>query len=123
MIILGLNVGVYVKRNILILRLKGDLDEASVSDLRQRISKYIDDYHIMHLIINMQALDFMDSSGIGFIIGRFHQLKKNRGEVSLCGLNSKMEKIISISGLSKICLIRESEQAILLSLGEKINEK
>lgn len=114
---MGLNVGVYVKGSTLILRLKGELDDISVSDLRLRISKYIDDYKIKHLIINMANLDFMDSSGIGFIIGRFHQLKRNNGDVTLCSINRKIERIIELSGLYKICMIRETEDAVLLALG------
>ena len=73
---MGLNVGVYVKSDVLILRLKGELDDITVKDLRLRISNYIDDYKIKHLVINMEKLEFLDSSGIGFIIGRFHQLKR-----------------------------------------------
>ena len=62
-----------------------------------------------------------DSSGIGFIIGRFHQLRKKNGDVTLCGVQAKLEKIINVSGLSKICIIRESEKAVLISMGEYVN--
>lgn len=55
---MGLNVGVYVKKDVLILRLKGELDDLSVSDLRMRISKYISDYSIVHLVINVKDLNF-----------------------------------------------------------------
>ncbi len=116
-IIMGLNVGVYVKGNALILRLKGDLDDLSVKDLRTRISRYIDDYKIKHLVINVEGLDFMDSSGIGFIIGRFHQLKRVGGDVAICNVHQKIEKIINLSGLNKICMIRENESATLLAMG------
>ncbi len=114
---MGLGVGVSLKADVLILRLKGDLDDVSVSDLRFRISKYIDDYNVKHLVINMDKLDFLDSSGIGFIIGRYHQIKKRNGDVALCNINSKIERIIKISGLHKICMIRESEEALVLSIG------
>ena len=112
---MGLNVGVYVKSDVLILRLKGELDDVTVKDLRLRISNYIDDYKIKHLVINMEKLEFLDSSGIGFIIGRFHQLKKVGGEVTICGLHQKIERIITYSGLTKICLIRDSESACMMS--------
>ena len=118
---MGLNVGVYVKSDILILRLRGELDDITVKDLRSRISDYIEGYKIKHLVINFQNLDFLDSSGIGFIIGRYHQIKKVNGDVTLCNIPNKLERIISISGLYKICSIRESENALLLSMGEKIN--
>lgn len=113
---MGLNVGVYVKKDILILRLKGELDDVSVSDLRTRISNYIDSYKINHLVLNLAELNFLDSSGIGFIIGRYHQLRKRNGDITISNVNSKIERIIYISGLAKICKIRENEEAVLISL-------
>ena len=113
---MSLNVGVYVKKDILILRLKGELDDVSVCDLRMRISNYIDSYKINHLVLNLQDLTFLDSSGIGFIIGRYHQLRKRNGDITISNINSKIERIIYISGIAKICKIRESEDAGLLSL-------
>lgn len=116
--LMGLNVGVYVKKDMLILRLKGDLDDIAVKDLRLKIANYIDEYKIRHLVINFENLEFLDSSGIGFIIGRYHQLKRKNGDVTLVNLNSKIEKIISVSGLYKICRIRENEASALLLIGE-----
>ncbi|MDE6413857.1 MAG: anti-sigma factor antagonist [Anaeroplasmataceae bacterium] len=113
---MGLNVGVYVKKDILILRLKGELDDVSASDLRTRISNYIDSYKINHLVLNLAELTFLDSSGIGFIIGRYHQLRKRNGDITISNVNSKVERIIYISGLAKICKIRENEEAVLISL-------
>ncbi len=110
--------GVYVKRDILILRLKGELDDVSVVDLRLRISNYIDDYKINHLVLNLQDLSFLDSSGIGFIIGRYHQLRKRNGDITISNVNSRIERIIYVSGLAKICKIRESEDAVLIALND-----
>ena len=106
----------YFKKDILILRLKGDLDEVSVCDLRVKISSYIDSYKINHLIINLKDLYFLDSSGIGFIIGRYHQLKYKDGDITLCQINPKIEKLIYVSGLAKICKIRDTEEAVLTAL-------
>ncbi len=108
-----------MKKDILILRLKGELDDVSVSDLRMRVSRYIEDYKIMHLVVNMKELSFLDSSGIGFIIGRYHQLKRKNGDITISNLNEKVERLIYISGLAKICTIRETEEAVLLTLGGK----
>lgn len=109
--------GVYVKKDILILRLKGELDEISVADLRLRITNYIEDYKIAHLVLNLADLTFMDSSGIGFIIGRYHQLKKRNGDVTISNIHSKIERIIYVSGLGRICKIRDTEEAVVVALG------
>jgi len=113
---MGLTVGVYFKKDILILRLKGELDEISVGDLRMKVSNYIDSYKINHLIINFKDLNFLDSSGIGFIIGRYHQLKFKDGDITLCQINPKIEKLVYISGLAKICKIRDTEESVLIAL-------
>ena len=114
---LGLTVGVYIKKNYLILRLKGELDDVTVSDLRMKISKYLDEYNIKHLIINVKELSFLDSSGIGFIIGRYHQLRRNAGDISIVCMNPKVERIILLSGLTKICMIRENEDVCINAWG------
>ena len=61
---MGLTVGVYIKKNYLILRLKGELDDVTVSDLRMKISKYLDEYNIKHLIINVKELTFLDRKSV-----------------------------------------------------------
>lgn len=113
---LGLTVGIYFKKDILILRLNGELDEVSVTDLRIKISNYIDSYNIKHLVLNLNELCFLDSSGIGFIIGRYHQLKFKNGDITLCGINNRLERLIYLSGLAKICKIRDTEDAVMKAL-------
>ncbi len=113
---MGLSVGVYVKKDILILRLKGELDDVSVGDLRIRITNYIESYKINHLVLNLENLTFLDSSGIGFIIGRYHQLRKRNGDITISNIHSKIERIIYISGLAKICKIRETEESVVRTL-------
>ena len=52
----------------------------------------------------------MDSSGIGFIIGRYTQLKGRKGKIVICSMNKMVERIFNLSGLKKICLVTSSEE-------------
>ena len=52
----------------------------------------------------------MDSTGIGFMIGRYHDLKKNNGKLIICNMNNVIERIVNLSGLRKICSIAETEE-------------
>ena len=52
----------------------------------------------------------MDSSGIGFIIGRYTQVKRRDGKVVICSMNEIIERIVKLSGLKRICLIASSEE-------------
>ena len=104
-----LNTEIFIKRNILYMRFDGELDQKNVDGLRIKVIELIDKYHIKHLVFNFKKLNFMDSSGIGFIIGRFNQVKKRGGKVVICSMNEIIERIVKLSGLKKICLIASSE--------------
>ena len=51
----------------------------------------------------------MDSSGIGFIIGRYNYLKKVNGSIVLCNMNDQIRRLVMLSGLARICELRKDE--------------
>ncbi|MFR7881243.1 MAG: anti-sigma factor antagonist [Christensenellales bacterium] len=64
---------------------------------------------IKYLIFNFEKLNFMDSSGVGFIIGRYSQVKKRNGKIIVCSMNRLIERIFNLSGLKKICGVATNE--------------
>ena len=82
-----------------------------VEDNRElRIFMYnslIDTYHVRHLVFDFTETEFMDSSGIGVIIGRCKNLGYSGGDVSACHLNERVDKIFTVSGLKKIIQVKE----------------
>lgn len=100
----------FIRENTLIIRFKGELDQQYIEKMRIKVSELISNYHIKYLVINCQELEFIDSSGIGFILGRFNQLKSKNGEIILCEMNQFIEKIVRISGLIRICKLKRTEQ-------------
>ena len=107
-----LKVEMFIKRHTLYVRLDGELDQNNVENIRVRIIELIDKYMIKYLVFNFKKLEFMDSSGIGFIIGRYNRLKKTRGEVILCCLNENIKRLVMLSGLCKICMIKKDEEEV-----------
>ncbi|MGI6768921.1 MAG: STAS domain-containing protein [Bacilli bacterium] len=112
-----LNVQILIKKNILYARLEGELDQHTVEDLRVRTSELIEKYQIRYLVLNFKKLQFMDSSGVGYIIGRYNRLKKIAGGVVLCSLNEHIWKLVLLSGLNKICTIMKNEDEVNEYLG------
>ncbi len=100
----------FIRKRILYLRLKGELDEKSVEVVRQRVTQLIYNYKILFLVINCKDLSFMDSTGIGFILGRFKELRKVGGKVILCEANDLVYRIISISGLNRLIIYKRTEE-------------
>lgn len=112
-----LKVEMFIKRHVLYVRFDGELDQKNVENLRIRVVELIDKYLIKHLVLNFDRLQFMDSSGVGFIIGRYNRLKKEKGEVILCSLNPNIKRLVMLSGLSKICSIKKDEDEVNDYLG------
>ncbi len=106
---MGLSIQMGIKRNILFIRFNGELDHMTCESLKIRTCEILEKYYIKHLILNFEKLSFMDSSVIGYIIGRFSQLKKRSGKIVLCSINDLIMRLVNLSGLRKICLIARDE--------------
>lgn len=107
---MSLNVNLYLRKNTLFIRVKGEMDQATCGELRVKLLEVIVKYDVTNLVFNLKELEFLDSSGIGVIIGRYNQLKAKGGKVILCNLNKNIEKIIMLSGLTKICTLKDNEE-------------
>ena len=67
-------------RGTLTVRLSGELDQRCAGQLRKELDELTIDPHIKHLVFDLNDLSFMDSSGIGLMIGRYKQMRRRGGE-------------------------------------------
>ena len=107
--------------NVLCVRLSGELDHHTSDSVRQQVSFAIEKHGIKHLVLNLEQLSFMDSSGLGIILGRYKQIKQAGGEMAICGISPSIERLFSMSGLLKIVRLEPSEQFALKRLGVVTN--
>lgn len=112
-----LNTEIFIKRDILYIRFDGELDQKNVDGLRYKVIELIEKYHIKYLVFNFKNLKFMDSSGIGFIIGRYNYLKRINGSIILCSMNDQIRRLVMLSGLARICDLRKDEDDVNIYLG------
>lgn len=90
------------KREALIVYLQGELDHCSAQGIRRELDALISDPSVRHLILDMKGMGFMDSSGIGVILGRYRLLSQRGGKVSVRNMNGHVEKIFTLSGMHQI---------------------
>lgn len=90
------------QRDTLVVRLDGELDHHSAEKVRIELDALIADERIQHLVIDMKTLTFMDSSGIGVLIGRYRTLARRQGSVTVRNMNPSISKIFQLSGLHQI---------------------
>ena len=87
----------------LYLYLSGELDECSVAELRKCADELIDAHAgLSRAVFNLAGVKFMDSTGIGFLIGRYKKLKKYGMGMALEAPDRNADKILSVSGVYSI---------------------
>ncbi|WP_096153638.1 MULTISPECIES: anti-sigma F factor antagonist [Bacillus] len=114
---MSLSIDFEIKKNVLLIRLAGELDHHTAEALRAEASAIIEEHSITHILLNLEELSFMDSSGLGVILGRYKQVKNVGGEMVICSISPAVKRLFDMSGLFKIMRLEESEQHALSRLG------
>lgn len=88
--------------NTLYVLLKGELDEYSSVYTREVLDKTLNGSGFKQVIMDLSELEFMDSTGVGVLIGRYKKMKAKNIPIYLCHANGAIERIFRISGLYDI---------------------
>ena len=86
-----------------------ELDHHCAKQLKEEADLLIDAYHVKSLIFDFSHTEFMDSSGIGVLIGRSRNLSFAGGRVLAVNLNPRVERIFRLSGLNRIITVLPKE--------------
>ncbi|MPN58287.1 Anti-sigma F factor antagonist [bioreactor metagenome] len=86
----------------MIIKLNGELDHHSSSYARDEIDDEILAKNPKNILFDMSHLNFMDSSGIGVIIGRYKFIASNGGKVGIASMKPQIKRIYEICGLKRI---------------------
>ncbi|KAA6451600.1 anti-sigma F factor antagonist [Bacillus swezeyi] len=114
---MSLGIDFNVKESVLCVRLTGELDHHTAETLRKQVSDYLEQYDICHIVLNLEDLSFMDSSGLGVVLGRYKEIKQLGGEMIVCAISPAVKRLFDMSGLFKIIRLEQSEQHALETLG------
>jgi anti-sigma B factor antagonist len=91
-----------------VVELSGEIDVYTSPKVKDAISELIDQGHY-NLIINLEKVRYIDSTGLGVLIGGLKRVREHGGSVSLVCTNPQIKKIFDITGLVKIFGIFETE--------------
>ena len=82
--------------------LYGELDHHSAMQTRQSLDHIIAKYKDTDLVLDLKNLSFMDSSGLGVIIGRYKKLKSSGNNLFVRNASRQIDKVFNVSGLYSI---------------------
>jgi stage II sporulation protein AA (anti-sigma F factor antagonist) len=90
------------EKNAVTVYLEGELDHCNAQQIRRIMDQAIADRTVKWLILDMEQMGFMDSSGIGVILGRYKQLRQRGGKMTVKNMNRQVEKVFKLSGMEQL---------------------
>ena len=91
----------------LIVYITGEIDHHSAKEIREAVDCAAERTIPKKLILDFRGVTFMDSSGIGLVMGRYKLMASLGGELEVVNVNSHIKKVMKISGLDNLAKIKE----------------
>lgn len=92
----------YEKDKLLVLKITEEIDEFQAQEIRRKADYEIERYMPKKVIFDFDNVSFMDSAGIGLIIGRYKFVKLLGGELEIANLTRSIERIFEMSGILRL---------------------
>ena len=99
-----------IEENSLTIFLPAELDHCNAEHVSKRADMLLEHNHIKYVIFDFANTNFMDSSGIGVLMGRYKLVYLVGGEVWAVNANERIRKILKMSGVTKIIQMFEEEK-------------
>ncbi|MDQ6641358.1 MAG: anti-sigma factor antagonist [Actinomycetota bacterium] len=90
----------------------GEIDVYTAPKLRDKITELVGDDRY-HLVIDMENVEFLDSTGLGVLVGGLKKVRAHDGSMEIVCSQDRLLKIFRITGLAKVFTIHDSEASAL----------
>jgi anti-anti-sigma factor len=101
--------------NVVVVYLAGRLDVHLSAEIEKEINKIIQNEPEMHLLMNLQNVEYMSSSGLRIFVSTMRILKEQKRMLKLCNMNNAVKKIFEVVELMDMFDIYDSEEEALKS--------
>jgi anti-sigma B factor antagonist len=91
-----------------IVDVEGEVDVLTAPRFKAALAKIVD-AGAENVVVNLQRVRYMDSTGLGVLVSAMKQMRENSGNISLTGLNPYLSKIFEITGLRKVFKVYANE--------------
>ena len=92
----------------------GEIDVYTAPKLREQLIDLVSSGQY-HLVVDMEGVEFLDSTGLGVLVGGLKKVRAHEGSLDLVCNQDRLLKIFRITGLAKVFVIHESAEAALAS--------
>ena len=91
-----------IRKPTLLIRFHSDIDHHNAVQIRTKADRLIEKGDLKNIVFDFGEVHFMDSSGIGMIMGRYRQVIFQGGKIAACGVSNEVDRILKISGLYRV---------------------
>ena len=102
----------FIEEKILLIEITEELDHHASEKIRRRVDYEIQRFMPKRVVFDFNRVVFMDSAGIGLLLGRYKTAKIYGGQVELINVSEKMKRIFEMSGILKIINIVENSDEV-----------
>ena len=99
-----------MKDGVLYVKLSGDIDHHSAKTTRDSVDGLIRKNNPAELELDLSAIDFMDSSGLGLVLGRYKKQSDMGGKMKIINPTKRVMQILQLAGVEKIIKIERIKQ-------------
>ena len=99
------------KEGVLTARLSGEIDHHAAREMREAIDDTAQKVKPRCLKLDFSQVPFMDSSGIGLIMGRFRLMQLYGGTLEVTGASERIRKVIRLAGLDRLNVLKDGDEA------------
>ena len=97
----------YEENKVLVFKITDEIDDCNVQKIRRKADYEIERYMPRKVIFDFDSVTFMDSSGIGLLIGRYKFTNMLGGKLEVANLTQNVRKIFEMSGILKLIPVTE----------------
>ncbi len=105
-----MSVEIEVKGETVTARLMGELDHHTAAAIREQIDNSAELNMPSLLVLDFEKISFMDSSGIGLVLGRYRNLTKRGAKVKVTGVSPQIYKVMRLSGIERLMTLERLDQ-------------
>jgi stage II sporulation protein AA (anti-sigma F factor antagonist) len=96
-----------VEARQIVVALQGELDLTTADSLRDALDTLLDRYPGRDLVVDMSRVDFLDSSGLGVLLGRYRRLEAAGRKLRLVGVRPAVKAVLRIAGVTRLAVVED----------------
>jgi anti-sigma B factor antagonist len=96
-----------VEKELTVVKISGEIDVFTSPRLREELLDIIED-GALHLVVDLGDVTFLDSTGLGVLVGIYHRLRARDGTMAFMGVNDRVRRVFHVTQLTKIFVLHRS---------------